>query len=164
MLTNPMGRVRHIHFVGIGGGGVGGIAEVLLNQGYTISGSDIVSNSMTERLSALGATVYQSHCADHVLGADVLVFSSAVSQDNPEICAARQARIPVIPRAQMLAELMRFQHGIAISGTHGKTTTTSLVAHLLAEGGLDPTFVVGGRVNTFGVNANSKGTSESLTR
>lgn len=150
---NPMGRVQHIHFVGIGGIGMSGIAEVLLNQGYTISGSDLLDNSFTQRLRSLGATCFKGHSAEHIKGADVIVFSSALDASNPELQAAREQAIPIIPRAQMLAELMRFQYGIAISGTHGKTTTTSLTASLLAEGGLDPTFVIGGKVNHFGSSA-----------
>ncbi|MGF1546318.1 MAG: UDP-N-acetylmuramate--L-alanine ligase [Thiotrichales bacterium] len=141
-------RIGRLHFVGIGGSGMGGIAEVFLNLGYQVSGSDLAENSVTRRLQELGATVVQTHAADHVDGASVVVVSSAIDERNPEIRAARAARIPVIPRAEMLAELMRFREGIAIAGTHGKTTTTSLVASILAEGGLDPTFVIGGRLNS----------------
>jgi UDP-N-acetylmuramate--alanine ligase len=145
--------VRHIHFVGIGGSGMSGIAEVLLNLGYRISGSDAAVNSATQRLAGLGAAVVQGHAAGHIAGADAIVVSTAVRPDNPEVAAARAARIPVVPRAVMLAELMRLKQGIAIAGTHGKTTTTSLVASVLAAGGLDPTFVIGGRLNSAGANA-----------
>lgn len=149
----PMRRIRRIHFVGIGGAGMSGIAEVLLNLGYRISGSDLNTTNTTERLTTLGATVYRGHDAAHVRGVDVVVTSSAVNAENPEVRAARAARLPVVPRAEMLAELMRFRSGIAVAGTHGKTTTTSLLASLLAEGGLDPTFVIGGRLNRFGSHA-----------
>ncbi|MCC5810234.1 MAG: UDP-N-acetylmuramate--L-alanine ligase [Ectothiorhodospiraceae bacterium] len=148
-----MGRVRRIHFVGIGGAGMSGIAEVLINLGYRVSGSDLKENPVTRRLQSLGATVRIGHAGGHVAKADAVVISSAVSEDNPEVQAARDARIPVVPRAEMLAELMRFRFGIAVAGTHGKTTTTSLVASVLAEGGLDPTFVIGGRLNSAGANA-----------
>ncbi len=148
-----MGRVRHIHFVGIGGAGMGGIAEVLCNLGYRVSGSDLGENAMTRHLAALGVAVHLGHDASHVQGCDVVVRSSAVDDDNPEIRAALRRRIPVVPRAEMLAELMRFRYGVAVAGTHGKTTVTSLVASLLAEGGLDPTFVIGGRLNRSGGNA-----------
>ncbi len=144
----PMRRIRRIHFVGIGGSGMGGIAEVLANLGYQVSGSDMAENAMTRRLEGLGVAVHRGHDAAHVHDADVLVISSAIEPGNPELLAAREARIPVVRRAEMLAELMRFRHGIAVAGTHGKTTTTSLVASLLAEGGLDPTFVIGGRLNS----------------
>jgi len=130
-----------------------GIAEVLLNLGYTVSGSDLKTSSVTGRLAQLGATIRQGHLAGHVAGCDVVVISSAVADDNPEVAAARAVRIPVVPRAEMLAELMRFRYGIAVAGTHGKTTTTSLITSLLAEGGLDPTFVIGGRLNSAGANA-----------
>ena len=153
MQTPVMGRIRHIHFVGIGGVGMGGIAEVLLNQGYSVSGSDIAVNAMTQRLQELGVRIAIGHDASHVQDADVVVVSSAIVSGNPEVDAARQLRLPVVPRAQMLAELMRFHHGIAIAGTHGKTTTTSLIASILAEGGLDPTFVIGGRLNQAGTHA-----------
>jgi UDP-N-acetylmuramate--alanine ligase len=145
--------VKHIHFVGIGGSGMSGIAEVLLNLGYRVSGSDVAVNSATQRLAALGAAVVQGHAAGNIAGADAIVVSTAVRPDNPEVAAARAARIPVVPRAVMLAELMRLKQGIAIAGTHGKTTTTSLVASVLAAGGLDPTFVIGGRLNSAGANA-----------
>ncbi|MCS6811911.1 MAG: UDP-N-acetylmuramate--L-alanine ligase [Tepidimonas sp.] len=145
--------IRHIHFVGIGGAGMSGIAEVLLNQGYTISGSDLSDNAATQRLRQLGARVQIGHDAAHVQGADCVVVSSAVRDDNPEVQAARSLRLPVVPRAVMLAELMRMKKGIAIAGTHGKTTTTSLVASVLAAAGLDPTFVIGGRLNSAGANA-----------
>jgi len=148
-----MGRIQHLHFVGIGGAGMGGIAEILLNEGYTVSGSDLQANTMTQHLQQLGAHFKQGHHAQHIDKADVLIYSSAVPQDNVEIVKARQARIPVVPRALMLAELMRFRYGIAIAGTHGKTTTTSLVASLLGEAELDPTFVIGGRLNSTSTHA-----------
>jgi UDP-N-acetylmuramate--alanine ligase len=144
-----MRRIRRVHFVGIGGAGMGGIAEVLLNLGYRVTGSDLVENAMTRRLGEMGAKVRRGHDAAGVRDANVVVTSSAVPADNPELIAARELRIPVVQRAEMLAELMRFRYGIAVAGTHGKTTTTSLIAALLAEGGLDPTFVVGGRVNSI---------------
>jgi len=146
-------KVKNIHFVGIGGSGMSGIAEVLLNLGYTVSGSDIGSNAATERLVQLGAKVSRGHEAAHIEGADAVVTSTAVKADNPEVLAARARRIPIVPRAMMLAELMRLKNGIAIAGTHGKTTTTSLVASVLAQGGLDPTFVIGGRLTSAGANA-----------
>ena len=146
-------KVKHIHFVGIGGSGMSGIAEVLLNLGYTISGSDLSENATTRRLAAMGARLALGHGAGNIAGADAIVTSTAVKADNPEVLAAREARIPVVPRAQMLAELMRLKQGIAIAGTHGKTTTTSLIASILAEGQLDPTFVIGGRLNSAGANA-----------
>ena len=146
-------KVRHVHFVGIGGAGMSGIAEVLVNLGYQVSGSDLAANTATRRLARLGAKVFLDHAAQHVNGADAVVVSSAVRADNMEVAAAREKRIPVVPRALMLAELMRLKQGIAIAGTHGKTTTTSLVASVLAEGGLDPTFVIGGRLNAAGSNA-----------
>jgi len=146
-------KVRRIHFVGIGGSGMSGIAEVLVNLGYEVSGSDLAENAATRRLKSLGAKVALSHAAEHVAGADAVVVSSAVQADNPEVIAARGQRIPVVPRALMLAELMRLKQGIAIAGTHGKTTATSLVASVLGEGGLDPTFVIGGRLNAVGSNA-----------
>ena len=146
-------KVRHIHFVGLGGSGMSGIAEVLLNLGYEVSGSDLSENAATRRLAGLGAKVSASHAAANVNGADAVVVSTAVAGDNPEVIAARTRRIPIVPRALMLAELMRLRQGVAIAGTHGKTTTTSLVASVLAEGGLDPTFVIGGRLNAAGTNA-----------
>ncbi len=146
-------KVRHIHFVGIGGSGMSGIAEVLLNLGYRISGSDMGTSAVTRRLASLGATVMLGHAAAYVEGADCVVTSTAVRGDNPEVIAARARRIPVVPRALMLDELMKLKKGIAIAGTHGKTTTTSLVASVLAQGGLDPTFVIGGRLNSAGANA-----------
>ncbi|HWS73839.1 MAG TPA: UDP-N-acetylmuramate--L-alanine ligase [Quisquiliibacterium sp.] len=146
-------KVNHIHFVGIGGAGMSGIAEVLLNLGYRVSGSDIASNAATRRLASLGADVMLGHASSNIEGADCIVTSTAVGGDNPEVIAARARRTPVVPRALMLAELMRLKQGIAIAGTHGKTTTTSLVSSVLARGGLDPTFVIGGRLNSAGVNA-----------
>ena len=146
-------KIKNIHFVGIGGSGMSGIAEVLLNLGYHVSGSDLGSNSATKRLANLGARVYLGHDASYVEGADVVVTSTAVKLDNPEVVAARQKKIPIVPRALMLAELMRLKRGIAIAGTHGKTTTTSLVASILAQAGFDPTFVIGGRLNSIGANA-----------
>ncbi|MFT5113720.1 MAG: UDP-N-acetylmuramate--alanine ligase [Parasphingorhabdus sp.] len=145
--------VHHIHMVGIGGAGMGGIAEVLIKQGYSVSGSDLGENSVTKRLADMGATLHHGHLAGHIGKADVVVVSSAIADNNVESVAARAAGIPVIPRAEMLGELMRFGHGIAIAGTHGKTTTTSLVAAILAEAGLDPTFIVGGLVNSVASNA-----------
>ncbi|WP_207905817.1 UDP-N-acetylmuramate--L-alanine ligase [Aestuariirhabdus litorea] len=148
-----MRRIRQIHFVGIGGVGMCGIAEVLLNQGYQISGSDIRQSAVTERLASLGMNILIGHDEGNIAGADVVVTSSAVASENPEVLAAQASRIPVVPRAAMLAELMRYRHGIAVAGTHGKTTTTSLIASVLAQGGLDPTFVIGGRLNSAGTNA-----------
>jgi UDP-N-acetylmuramate--alanine ligase len=145
--------IKHIHFVGIGGAGMSGIAEVLRNQGYLISGSDQADSPTLHRLRGLGIQTYVGHAASQVIGADAVVTSTAVQADNPEVLAARKRQIPVVPRATMLAELMRLKQGIAIAGTHGKTTTTSLVASVLAEGGLDPTFVIGGRLNSAGANA-----------
>jgi len=146
-------KVKNIHFVGIGGSGMSGIAEVLLNLGYTITGSDLSSNAATQRLIELGAKITIGHAAENIQNADAIVTSTAVKGDNPEVIAARAKHIPIVPRAIMLAELMRLKQGIAIAGTHGKTTTTSLVASVLAEGGLDPTFVIGGRLNSAGANA-----------
>jgi UDP-N-acetylmuramate--alanine ligase len=148
-----MRRIRRIHFVGIGGVGMCGIAEVLLNQGYEISGSDIRPSATTERLQALGAEIFIGHAESNVSRANVVVTSTAVKADNPEVAAARELRIPIVRRAEMLAELMRYRHGIAVAGTHGKTTTTSLMASIMAEAGLDPTFVIGGRLNSAGTNA-----------
>jgi len=145
--------IRHIHFVGIGGAGMSGIAEVLLNQGFTVSGSDLGESTTTRRLQGLGARVHIGHDARHIEGADAIVTSTAVRPDNPEVVAAHARLIPVVPRAVMLAELMRMRKGVAIAGTHGKTTTTSLVASVLAAAGLDPTFVIGGRLNSAGANA-----------
>ncbi|TPB75779.1 UDP-N-acetylmuramate--L-alanine ligase [Burkholderia pseudomallei] len=145
--------VKHIHFVGIGGAGMSGIAEVLVNLGYQVSGSDLARNAVTERLEALGARVSIGHDAANIEGANAVVVSTAVRSDNPEVPAARRLRVPIVPRAVMLAELMRLKQGIAIAGTHGKTTTTSLVASVLAAGGLDPTFVIGGRLTSAGANA-----------
>jgi len=148
--AEAMGRMRHLHFVGIGGAGMNGIAQVMLNLGYQVSGSDLRGNAATERLAEQGADIHIGHVAGHVVGADAVVISSAVGEDNPEVQAARAARIPVVPRAEMLAEIMRFRYGVAVAGTHGKTTTTSLTASLLIEGGLDPTYVIGGRLNSRG--------------
>ena len=146
-------KVRRIHFVGIGGSGMSGIAEVLLNLGYQVSGSDLAANAATRRLEQLGVALTLSHSAENVDDADAVVVSTAVKSDNPEVLAARARRIPVVPRALMLAELMRLKQGIAIAGTHGKTTTTSLIASVLAEGGLDPTYVIGGRLTSSASNA-----------
>ncbi len=146
-------RIHHVHFVGIGGIGMSGIAEVLLNLGYKVSGSDLKASAITERLSRLGATTYEGHRAENVAGAEVVVATSAIARDNPEVAEARRLHVPVIQRAEMLAELMRLKYGIAVAGMHGKTTTTSMVAAVLAAGGLDPTVVVGGRVDAMGSNA-----------
>ena len=148
-----MRRIKYIHFVGIGGAGMSGIAEVLLNQGYCISGSDVKNSAATARLSNMGARVFIGHTASNVASVDVVVNSSAINEQNPEIIAAREARIPVVRRAEMLAELMRYRHGIAVAGTHGKTTTTSLLAAIFAAAGQDPTFVIGGVLNSAGCNA-----------
>ena len=146
-------KVKHIHFVGVGGSGMSGIAEVLANLGFTVSGSDLAESATTKRLAGAGVKVCVGHGAANIAGADAVVVSTAVKADNPEVVAAREKKVPVVPRAQMLAELMRLRQGIAIAGTHGKTTTTSLVASCLAEGGMDPTFVIGGRLNSAGANA-----------
>lgn len=153
LANTTMGRILRIHFIGIGGAGMGGIAEVLLNQGFTISGSDVKENNLTQRLRQLGAMIYIGHEPANVLHANAVVVSSAIQETNPELISAREMRLPIVPRAAMLAELMRFKQGIAIAGTHGKTTTTSLIASILAEDGLDPTFVIGGLLNSAGTNA-----------
>lgn len=152
-MTDRMRRIHRIHFVGIGGVGMGGIAEVLLNLGYEVQGSDLKENAVTQRLSSLGAQIRIGHDPANLGAADVVVVSSAIAPDNPEVLAAHEQRRPVVQRAEMLAELMRFRYGIAVAGTHGKTTTTSLIASVLAEGGEDPTFVIGGRLNSAGSNA-----------
>ncbi|MFZ1536888.1 MAG: UDP-N-acetylmuramate--L-alanine ligase [Chromatiaceae bacterium] len=148
-----MGRIRRLHFIGIGGAGMSGIAEIMLDLGYEVSGSDKRANGATRRLANLGARVYIGHAPEQVQGVDAVVVSSAIDEANPEIIAARAGRLPLVRRAEMLAELMRFYYGVAVAGTHGKTTTTSLVASVLAEGGLDPTFVIGGLLNSAGANA-----------
>ena len=150
------GRTRRIHFVGVGGSGMSGIAEVLLTMGYEVTGSDLKATEVTERLAGLGGRVFTGHAASNVEGAQVVVTSTAVQADNPEVAAARAAEIPVIARAEMLAELMRMKYGIAVGGSHGKTTTTSMVAAVLARGGLDPTIVVGGRLHALGTNARTR--------
>ncbi len=150
---DSMGRMRRIHFVGIGGAGMSGIAEVMVNLDYAVSGSDQRESAVTRRLAGLGVQIFIGHAAEQVRDCDAVVISSAVKADNPEVQAAREWRIPVVPRAEMLAEIMRFHYGIAVAGTHGKTTTTSLVASVLGEAGLDPTFVIGGRLNSAGANA-----------
>jgi UDP-N-acetylmuramate--alanine ligase len=148
-----MRRIGQIHFIGIGGAGMCGIAEVLLNQGYAISGSDAKASNVTQRLAGLGVSIGIGHRREHLAGADVVVCSTAIPEHNPELLYAREHRIPVVPRAEMLAELMRYRHGIAVAGTHGKTTTTSLLASILGEAGLDPTFIIGGVLNSAGANA-----------
>jgi UDP-N-acetylmuramate--alanine ligase len=154
-------KVKNIHFIGIGGSGMSGIAEVLVNLGFNVTGSDLASNSVTARLQAAGATVFQGHQKENLTDADVVVVSSAVNEANPEVKEARARKIPVVPRALMLAELMRFRQGIAVAGTHGKTTTTSLIASILAEAGMDPTYVIGGKLES--ANANAKlGTGEYI--
>jgi len=154
-------KVKHIHFVGIGGSGMNGIAEVLFNLGFQISGSDMADNAITQRLQKLGVKIYTGHAAQHVIDVDAVVVSTAIAADNPEVIAARARKIPIVPRAMMLAELLRLRQGIAVAGTHGKTTTTSLTANVLAKGGFDPTFVIGGRLNSSGVNA-KLGTGEFI--
>jgi UDP-N-acetylmuramate--alanine ligase len=146
-------KAQRVHFIGIGGIGMSGIAEILLNLGYPVSGSDLKRSTVTERLSALGATIFEGHEAANVVGASVVVVSSAVNESNPEVMEARSSKVPVIQRAEMLAELMRLKYGIAVAGMHGKTTTTSMIAAILAGGGLDPTIVVGGRIDAMGSNA-----------
>ncbi len=146
-------KSQRVHFIGIGGIGMSGIAEILLNLGYAVSGSDLRRSAITERLTSLGATVFEGHAAANVVGSGVVVTSSAVNERNPEVQEARTRKIPVIQRAEMLAELMRLKYGIAVAGMHGKTTTTSMIATVLAAGGLDPTVVVGGRVDALGSNA-----------
>jgi UDP-N-acetylmuramate--alanine ligase len=153
MQSHAMGRVKYIHFIGIGGAGMGGIAEVLKNIGFEVTGSDIKQSAITERLESLGVPVSIGHAAKNIADTDVVVVTSAIDESNEEVCAARNNRVPVVRRAEMLAELMRFSQGIAIAGTHGKTTTTSLVASVLAEGGLDPTYVIGGLLNSSGAHA-----------
>ena len=152
-MSDRMRRIHRIHFVGIGGSGMSGIAEVLVNLGYEVQGSDLKPNPVTERLEKLGASIMIGHRAENVGDADVVVISSAVSQQNPEVSGALARRIPVVPRAEMLGELMRFRYAIAVAGTHGKTTTTSLTSSILAEGGEDPTFVIGGLLKSAGTNA-----------
>lgn len=148
-----MRRIKRIHFIGIGGTGMCGIAEVLNNQGYSISGSDMRASTATRRLQLAGIQVFFGHARDYVEGVDVVVVSTAINPDNPEYMRAQELRIPIVPRAEMLAELMRYRHSIAVAGTHGKTTTTSMIASILGEAGRDPTFVVGGLVKAAGSNA-----------
>ena len=145
-MIKKMRRIHRVHFVGIGGSGMSGIAEVMLSLGYAVQGSDLNANSQTQRLENQGATIFIGHAANHISDADAVVVSSAVDETNPEVAAAREKLMPVVSRAEMLAELMRFRYSIAVAGTHGKTTTTSLIARVLAEGGLAPTFVIGGRL------------------
>ncbi len=152
-IVPAMRYVRHIHFIGIGGAGMGGMAKVLIHEGYKISGSDLIANPITQQLIALGASIYFNHCMENIVDANVVVISSAISEDNPEIIAARKARIPVIRRAEMLAELMRFRYSIAVAGTHGKTTTTAILSSIYAETGLDPTVINGGMIKALGTNA-----------
>ncbi|HNP36552.1 MAG TPA: UDP-N-acetylmuramate--L-alanine ligase [Woeseiaceae bacterium] len=152
-MISKMRRIHRVHFVGIGGSGMSGIAEVMVSLGYAVQGSDLVANKQTRRLEQMGATVFLGHAADNISAADAVVVSSAVDETNPEVAAAREQLMPVVRRAEMLAELMRFRYSIAVAGTHGKTTTTSLVASVLAEGGLDPTFVIGGRLKSADANA-----------
>ncbi|MHC4429531.1 MAG: Mur ligase domain-containing protein, partial [Planctomycetota bacterium] len=142
-------KARHLHFVGVGGSGMSGIAEVLVNMGYAVSGSDLAANAATRHLGELGARIHRGHRPEHVHGADAVVISSAVGEDNPEVVEARKLRIPVIPRAEMLAELMRLKYGVAVAGAHGKTTTTAMIAEVLTRGGLDPTVVIGGRLSSL---------------
>jgi len=157
-----LGKAKHIHFVGIGGIGMSGIAELLLNLGYEVSGSDLKRSPMTNRLSDLGGKVFSDHRGENIEGADVVVYSSAVSGDNPEIVEAKERYIPVIPRAEMLAELMRLKYGIAVAGAHGKTTTTSMIASILTSGNLDPTVVIGGRLDIWGGSNAKLGQGEIL--
>lgn len=152
-MINRMRRIHRVHFVGIGGSGMSGIAEVMLSLGYDVQGSDLKANKQTRRLESLGATVFIGHAKDHIRDADAVVVSSAVDETNPEVAAAREALLPVVQRAEMLAELMRFRYSVAVAGTHGKTTTTSLIASVMADGGLDPTFVIGGRLKSADANA-----------
>jgi len=147
------GRIKHIHFIGVGGSGMSGIAEVLFNLGYKITGSDVRISDTTRRLENLGIKIFIGHRAENINGSDVVVYSSAVKRDNPEILYAKEKLIPVIPRAEMLAELMRMKYGIAIAGTHGKTTTTSMIATILGAHEMDPTVVIGGKLNSIGSNA-----------
>ena len=152
-MIKRMRRIHTVHFVGIGGSGMSGIAEVMVSLGYAVQGSDLKENKQTRRLEEQGATIFIGHAAENIRDADAVVVSSAVDETNPEVAAAREQLMPVVSRAEMLAELMRFRYSIAVAGTHGKTTTTSLVASILAEGGLDPTFVIGGRLKSADANA-----------